>query len=370
MARYRSSVLRMSKVRVAIVGCGYWGLHLMRNFAEVKEAEVRAACDFDLAALARIKRRYPAVDLQSRYEDIISDAGIDAVVIATPASTHYPFARTALLAGKHVLVEKPMATSAGQGLDLIELAKRQNRTLMVDQTFVYTGAVRHIRGLIDAQELGEVLYFDFARTGPGLAHSDINVLWDLGAHDFSILNYLCDRDPISVSATGVKHLGSPIENIAYVSVRFDGNLLAHFHFNWLTPMKVRRALIGGSKKTVIYDDLETNEKVKIYDKRVGMDHDSEHREQLLSGYRDGDILAPNLDTSEALRAMASDFVRAIAENRPPVSDGTAGYRVVRLLEAAQCSMAQDGRPVDVGPSVMSSKERTASGAAPFATLTL
>lgn len=342
----------MSKTRIAVVGCGYWGLNLIRNFSALPEVEVKAACDFDLTALARVKRRYPAIDLQPKFEDILADSHIDAVVIATPVSTHFSFARLALLAGKHVLVEKPMATSSAQALELIELAGRKDRTLMVDQTFVYGGAVQYIRSLIEEKNLGEMLYFDFARAGVGLVQSDINVLWDLGPHDFSIFNYLCDRDPLSVSATGVKHLGSVFENLVYVSARFDSNLQAHFQFNWLAPMKVRRAVVGGSKKTVVYDDLETNEKVKIYNQGIRRDHEVADREQLLSGYRDGDMFAPNLDTAEALRVMAADFVGAIVHKRTPVSNGNAGYRVVRLLEAAQNSMAQNGQPVEVGRSAL------------------
>jgi predicted dehydrogenase len=337
----------MSKPRVAIVGCGYWGHNLVRNFLELKDVEVKAVCDFDLSALARMKRRYPAVEPCSNYDDILSDSRIDAVIIATPVSTHYPFARKALQRSKHVLVEKPLATSSSQVLDLIDLADRQGKVLMVDHTFLYTGAVRHIKSLLDSGEVGDLLYFDSVRISLGLVQSDINVLWDLGPHDFSIMNYLCDRDPVSISATGMKHLGCPFENIAYVSVRFEDNLIAHFHLNWLAPVKVRTTLIGGSKKMIVYNDMETSEKVKVYDKGISMNHDPEHRERMLTGYRNGDMRAPNLDTGEALRLMARDFVDAIVEKRPPVSDGDAGYRVVRLLELAQLSMVQNGRPVEV-----------------------
>jgi predicted dehydrogenase len=337
----------MSKLRVGIVGCGYWGHNLTRNFLELKDVEVKTVCDFDLTALARMKRRYPAVDLSSNYEDILSDSRIDGVIIATPVSTHYPFARKALQKGKHVLVEKPLATSSTQALDLIELADRQGKVLMVDHTFLYTGAVRHLKSLIDSGEVGDLLYFDSVRISLGLVQSDINVLWDLAPHDFSIMNYLCDRDPISISATGMKHLGCPFENIAYVSARFEDNLIAHFHLNWLAPVKVRTTLVGGSKKMVVYNDMETSEKIKVYDKGISVNHDPEHRERMLTGYRNGDMLAPNLDTTEALRLMARDFVDSIVEKRPPVSDGEAGYRVVRLLELAQQSMMQNGRPVEV-----------------------
>lgn len=337
----------MNKPRLAIVGCGYWGQNLIRNFAELKDAEVKAVCDFDLTALARIKRRYPGVELKPGFQEVVSDPRIDAVVIATPVSTHYQFARRALQAGKHVLVEKPLATSGAQVCELIELAERYGKVLMVDHTFLYTGAVRRMKSLIESGEVGNLLYFDSVRISLGLVQSDINVLWDLGPHDFSILNYLCDRDPVSISATGMKHLSCPFENIAYVSVQFEDNLIAHFHLNWLAPVKVRRTLVGGSKKMIVYDDMETSEKVKVYDKGISMTHDPEARERLLTGYRNGDMLAPQLDTSEALRLMANDFATAIADQHRPVSDGYSGYRVVRLLELAQRSMAQNGRPVEV-----------------------
>jgi predicted dehydrogenase len=337
----------MSRPRLAVAGCGYWGRHLIRNFAELQGAEVKTVCDFDLSALARVKRRYPAVELKLNYGDLLCDHDIDAVVIATPASTHYPFAREALRAGKHVLVEMPLATSSTQALELIKLSEHQGKTLMVDHTFLYSGSVQCIKSLIYSGEIGEMLYFDSVRISLGLVQNDINVLWDLGPHDFSIMNYLCERDPISISATGKRQLGWPFENIAYVSVHFEGDLIAHFHLNWLAPVKVRKTLVGGSKKMIVYDDMETSEKVKVYDKGISMSHDSEHRALLLAGYRNGDIFAPNLNTDEPLHVMAQDFIRAIIEKRSPISDGYAGYRVVRLLELAQSSMAQNGRPVDL-----------------------
>jgi predicted dehydrogenase len=343
----------MSKIKIAIVGCGYWGQNLIRNFAELDEVELKAVCDFDLRAMARIKRRYPSVELKPNFQDIVNDPRIDAVVLATPVSTHYPFARKAMLSGKHVLVEKPLATSTAQVLDLIEVSERYNKTLMVDHTFLYTGAVRRIKSLVESNELGSLLYFDSVRISLGLVQSDINVLWDLGPHDFSILNYLCPQDPVSISTTGMRHMGCPFENIAYVSAQFNDCLIAHFHLNWLSPVKVRRTLLGGSKKMVVYDDMEASEKIKVYDKGISLTHDPEQRQRLLTGYRNGDMQAPNLDTGEALRLMARDFVQSIAEKKAPVSDGYFGYRVVRLLEAAQRSMEQNGRPVELCPSAVS-----------------
>ncbi|MBV8550993.1 MAG: Gfo/Idh/MocA family oxidoreductase [Acidobacteriaceae bacterium] len=342
----------MSKPRLAIVGCGYWGHNLIRNFSELPEVEVKAVCDFDLTALARIKRRYPEVELKPNYLDIVSDSRIDGIVIATPVSTHYPLAHKALQAGKHVLVEKPLATSSRQALDLIELAAKRGKTLMVDHTFLYTAAVRRIKSLIESGELGDLLYFDATRISLGLIPSDTNVLWDLGPHDFSIVNYLCERDPASVSATGMKPRGCPFESIVYVSVQFADNLLAHLHLNCLAPVKVRRMLVGGSKRMIVYDDMETSEKVKVYDKGITVNHDPDQRERLLTGYRNGDVLSPNLDTGEALRLVARDFVDAMLEKRAPTSDGHTGYRVIRLLEMAQQSLAQNGRPIELRAAVI------------------
>jgi predicted dehydrogenase len=231
---------------------------------------------------------------------------------------------------------------------------------MVDHTFLYTGAVRYMKKLIQSGDLGNLLYFDSVRISLGLVQSDINVLWDLGPHDFSIMDYLLECDPVSVCATGMKHLNCPFENIAYVSVNCSDNLIAHFHLNWLAPVKVRTTLVGASKKMVVYDDMQTSEKVKVYDKGISMQHDPEHRERLLTGYRNGDVLAPNLESGEALRAMATDFISSIVEHRSPLSDGYSGYRVVRLLEMAQHSICQSGRPVEVRASTVSPPDRSRS----------
>jgi predicted dehydrogenase len=346
----------MTKPRVAVVGCGYWGQNLIRNFAELSQADLAMVCDFDLPAMARISRRYPGVQLTAEFQEALANPRIDAVVIATPVSTHYPLARKALQAGKHVLIEKPMATSTAEVLELLELAEKHRTVLMVDHTFLYTGAVRRMKALIDSGGVGDLLYIDSVRISLGLVQSDINVLWDLGPHDLSIMNYLYDREPVSVSAIGTRHLGCPFENMAYVSIHFRDNFIAHFHLNWLAPVKVRRTLIGGSKKMIVYDDMEPSEKIKIYDKGISMNHDPQDRARMLTGYRNGDMLVPNLDTSEALRLMATDFICAIVEGATPLSDGYSGYRVVRLLQLAQKSMALNGRAVEVEPLSISSPE--------------
>jgi predicted dehydrogenase len=318
----------------------------------LEEAEVVMACDFDSRALIRAQRRYPTIEITQSYKDVLIDPRVEAVVIATPVSTHYPFAKQALEAGKHVLVEKPLAQTTAQVLDLIDLAERVGKSLMVDHTFLYTGAVRRMKAMVESGEMGKLLYFDSVRISLGLVQSDINVLWDLGPHDLSIMDYLCDQTPLTISATGVKHLHTPYENIAYVTVQFEDNLIAHFHLNWLAPVKVRRTLVGGSKKMLVYDDMENSEKVKVYDKGVVQNLDPERREKMLTGYRNGDMLAPNLEATEALRLMAREFVASIAEKRPALSDGHAGYRVVRLLEAAQQSMEQNGRVISLNEGAL------------------
>jgi len=340
----------MSRLKVAIVGCGYWGQNLVRNFSDLPDVEVTTVCDFNRSALARMKRRYPFVDLAQGFEQIVADWRIQAVVIATPISTHYPFARQALKAGKHVLVEKPLATSTQQVMALMELADQHNRTLMVDHTFLFTGAVRRMRSLVESGEIGDLYYFDSVRINLGLVQSDINVVWDLAPHDLSIMNHLYSDDPVAVSAVGAKQLGSPFENIAFMTVHFGGPMIAHFHLSWLSPVKVRKTLVGGSKKMIVYDDVSTAARVRVYDRGITISPDPHHRERSLAEYRNGDVCAPKLDDTEALRLMALEFVDSIRQKRLPISDGYDGYRVVRLLEAAQKSMQLGGRPVELAES--------------------
>ena len=332
-----------SEIGVAIVGAGYWGQNLIRNFWDADGCRLVCVCDTDSLVLSKALRRYPTIEVMQDYAAVLRHLGVDAVVIATPPSTHFEFARRALEAGKHVLVEKPLATSTTEVEQLIELASARQKTLMVDHTFLYTAAVRRMKQLMDAGEIGDLLYYDSVRINLGLLQSDTNVLWDLGPHDFSILDHLCHLNPKSVSAIAGKHFGYPFEDIVYVTVRFDSSLIAHFHLNWLSPVKVRLTLVGGSKKMIVYDDMESNEKVKVYDKGVSVNQSPETRTRLLASYRQGNMFAPHLDTTEALRLVAREFLSSVAENRVPMTDGAAGYRVVRLLEAAQRSMDENGR---------------------------
>lgn len=333
-------------ITVGVIGCGYWGPNLVRNFAENPNAELRWMCDTDAARLAQIGRRYPSARTADDYRRVLDDERLDAVVIATPVATHYPFARAALEAGKHVLIEKPLTGDARQAEELVALADERELTLMVDHTFVYTGAVRKIKETLQRDELGELLYFDSVRINLGLFQTDVNVVWDLAPHDLSIMDYLVDRRPVELTATGSCHIEAGIENIAYLMLKFDDSFIAHFHFNWLSPVKIRRTLIAGSRKMIVYDDIEPTEKVRIYDKSVVASRSGdEEKYQTLVSYRTGDVWVPKLDTTEALRHVAAEFLCAIKEARPALTDGRAGLRVVRLLEAAQQSIDGGGRPV-------------------------
>jgi len=337
------------KTTVGVIGCGYWGPNLLRNFAENETAELRWMCDLDAKRLTAMGRRYPGTQTTTDYKSLMADPELDAVAIATPVWTHFNFAKDALEAGKHVLVEKPLTASVAEAEQLIELAERSGLTLMVDHTFVYNGAVRKIKEIVQGGELGDLLYFDATRINLGLFQDDINVVWDLAPHDFSIMDFVVDGQPELLSAVGSCHIKQGIENIAYVLLKFPNELIAHFHFNWLSPVKIRHTLIAGSRKMVVYDDIEPTEKVRVYDRgvttRSESDVDREAAYQTLVSYRTGDVWVPKLDSTEALHYVCQEFLSAIAQSRRPLTDGQAGLRVVRLLEAAQRSIGAGGGPV-------------------------
>ncbi len=293
------------------------------------------------------RRRYPAIKITTNDQDILADPDIDAVVIATPVSTHFDIALRALRAGKHVLVEKPMTTTSRQAIELIEEADKRKRVLAVDHTFVYTGAVRKMKELVAGNVLGDIYYYDSVRINLGLFQHDVNVIWDLAVHDLSIMDYTLKVRPRAVSAIGVSHIPGKPEDVAYLTLFFEGPLIAHIHVNWLSPVKIRRTIIGGSSKMVIYDDLEPSEKIKIYDSGITVSNDAENRPNLLIGYRTGDMLAPQLKITEALAVEAQHFTRCIEEGEPPIINGEAGLRVVRMLEAANESMAKHGQIVEL-----------------------
>ncbi len=323
-------------LNVGVVGAGYWGPNLIRNFYENESVTLSHVCDLDSAKLAKIAKRYPTVTTVTDFALMLDNPELQAVVIATPVHTHYSLAKQALLAGKHVLVEKPMCMNTDECRELIALASERNVTLMVDHTFVYHGAVQRIKDEIDGGTLGDVLYFDSVRINLGLFQSDINVVWDLAPHDLSIMDYLIGKNPVSIHATGACHAGNDIEDIAYITVTFEDNVIAHFNVSWLSPVKVRQILVGGTKKMIVYDDLEPMEKIRIYDKGITVEQPQtdEERYANLVGYRVGDMMAPKLDLTEALKAEVTHFVDCCLNSKRPITDGEAGLRVVQILEAA------------------------------------
>jgi len=336
-------------IRIGVVGYGYWGPNLVRNFVESQGAQVASVSDLREDRLALVSRRYPSIQTTQHVRELIENPAIDAVAIATPVSTHYELALRALQEGKHVLVEKPLASNTDQVQRLMDVARKRNCVLMVDHTFVYTGAVRKIRELVDSGTLGEIYYYDSVRVNLGLFQHDVNVLWDLAVHDLSIMDYVLPFRPCAVSATGLSHVPGGTENIAYLTLFFEGSQIAHIHANWLAPVKLRRTLIGASRKMIVYDDLDQGEKIKVYDKGITLNNrqNPEKLYQALVGYRTGDMLAPQIDMTEALRREADHFIECIQQNAEPETGGSAGLRVVEILAAASQSMAQRGRPVEL-----------------------
>ncbi|HEX5473142.1 MAG TPA: Gfo/Idh/MocA family oxidoreductase [Vicinamibacterales bacterium] len=340
-------------IGVGIIGYGYWGPNLVRNFAEVAGCRVAAVSDTRAPQLARVSARYPAVQVYGDAVDLIADPAVDLVVVATPVSSHFDLALAALKAGKHVLVEKPMTATTEQALRLIDEADRRRLMLAVDHTFVYTGSVRKIRDLVASGDLGDIYYYDSVRVNLGLFQRDVNVIWDLAVHDLAILDHVLQATPIGVSATGMGHVAGEPENIAYLTLMFPNHLIGHVHVNWLAPVKVRRTLIGGSHKMVVYDDLEPSEKVKVYDKGLTLNGENgngngQAKYRLLVGYRAGDMWAPQLDMSEALGVEAKHLIGCIERGETPISDGQAGLRVVRILEAASESIRNRGQLIELG----------------------
>ncbi|HEY8153349.1 MAG TPA: Gfo/Idh/MocA family oxidoreductase [Myxococcota bacterium] len=335
-------------LRVGVAGCGYWGPNLVRNFQMLDGCQVQAVCDLDPARVEAVRRIYPTIRAASRFEALLDDPAIDAIAICTPVRAHYPLAHAALEAGKHVLVEKPLTDSSASALALVELAEQRGLILQVDHTFVYTGAVRKVREIIDSGEVGQLLYLDFVRVNLGLFQEDVNVLWDLGPHDVSILTHLVGRRPSWVSAVGSAHYGV-LEDQVYVTVKYEGSLIAHLHLNWLAPVKIRSTLIGGTRRMIVYDDLEPSEKVRIYEKGVTLLSDAGTRARALVDYRLGDMFAPHIDKTEPLSLVCRSFRDAVASGVQPLTDGRAGLEVVRILEAAQASIRKQGEQVSLEP---------------------
>jgi predicted dehydrogenase len=338
-------------IGIGVVGYGYWGPNLVRNFMAAKESRVFAVCDASDSRLQQVSSQYPHIEVTNSYSALLSNPSIDAVAIATPVRSHFPLAMEALRAGKHVLVEKPLAMNSEQCLRLVEEADRRGLTLLVDHTFVYTGAVQKISELTTSGSLGSLYYYDSVRVNLGLFQHDVNVIWDLAVHDLAIMSHVLPHTPVGVSATGLSHVKGSSENIGYITVFFDSNVIAHIHVNWLAPVKVRRTLLGGSQRMIVYDDLEPSEKVKVYDKGISISQRNEAAYQMLVNYRSGDMWAPKLSVTEALLTEINHFNACIQGREKPMTGGSVGLEVVRILEAASESLRSRGRLVELRPEL-------------------
>ena len=334
-------------IGIGVIGYGYWGPNLVRNFGMADGARVHAVCDKSPQRRAHVEQHYPAVKTYADVKEFLADPGIDAVCIATPVSSHFDLGMAALEAGKHVFIEKPITTTSEQAEKLIEEAAKRKLTLMVDHTFVYTTVVGKIKELVQQGSLGQLFYYDSVRVNLGLFQHDVNVLWDLAVHDLSIMDFVLGKPPKMITATGVASVPGQPESLAYLTCFFEDNLIAHFHVNWLAPVKVRRTMIGGSHKMIEWDDMQLSEKLRIYDKGITVNSGAEGVYQLKVGYRAGDMWAPHLNNVEALQVEARHFIDCINGGRRPTTDGQAGLRVVKILEAASKSVAQHGTPVEI-----------------------
>jgi predicted dehydrogenase len=335
----------MNRIPVGVIGCGYWGPNLIRNFSSCPLTEMRAVCDANPERLGAVARTYGHLELLSSVDQLL-EQDLQAVAIATPVSTHYALAARCLEAGLHVLIEKPLAATAREARGLIDLAARCDRVLMVDHTYLFSNAVRRIKQLVDAGELGELYYVDSIRINLGLFQSDVNVIWDLAPHDLSIVDHILGCPARSISAWGCAHADPGIEDIAYVNVDYGDRLLANFHVNWLSPVKVRQMIFAGSRKSLIFNELNTTEPIKVYDRGIELGAGPEERHRLLVSYRTGDVWSPQIPAGEALQAAVTHFAECIRNGNAPLSDGGLGLRVVQQLEAATRSIrAQGGRVV-------------------------
>jgi predicted dehydrogenase len=340
-------------IRFGVVGYGYWGPNIVRNLGQLEEAEVVAVCDKSPASRRRIQKSHPAVHVTGDYAELMANPDLDAIAVVTPVWTHYEIAKSALQNGKHVFVEKPFTSNSAQAEELIELAASKNLKIMVDHTFLFTGAVRKIRQVLQENVLGKLYYYDSTRVNLGLFQHDVNVVWDLAPHDLSIIDHLIGETPEAVVATGQTHLNGH-EDVAFITLYFPNSVIAHINVNWLSPVKVRTTLIGGERKMLVWNDLEADEKIRIYDKGVNVTT-QEGVYNLLVNYRSGDMWAPQLEQVEALRAELEYFVHCIKQNENPFNDGMAGYRVVKMLEAANESLRKRGALVYVDETAQAPK---------------
>jgi predicted dehydrogenase len=327
-------------LKFGVIGYGYWGPNIVRNLRSLEGCQVVGICDLSSAARKRSQAAHPGVPVYSDSKELIGAPEVDAIAVITPVWTHYELAKAALENGKHVFVEKPFTSSVAQAEELINLAQRKNLRIMVDHTFLFTGAVRKIRQLLTEGTLGKLYYYDSTRVNLGLFQHDCNVIWDLAPHDLSIMNHLLAKDAEAIVATGQTHLNGH-EDIAFITAYFPDQMIAHVNVNWLSPVKVRTTLIGGEKRMVVWNDLEADEKLKVYDKGVDV-KSQEGVYDLLVSYRSGDMWAPHVEQVEALRVELSYFADCIQKDQTPFNDGCAGLKVVRMLEAASESLAKRG----------------------------
>lgn len=330
-------------IKFGVIGYGYWGPNVVRNLRSLDTSEVVAICDKSPAALKRAQQANPGVYITNDCDEVLSNPEIDAIAVITPVWTHYEVAKRALQNGKHVFVEKPFTSTSAQAEELIDLAERKKLQIMVDHTFLFTGAVKKIRQLVDDGTLGRLFYYDSMRVNLGLFQHDVNVLWDLAPHDLAIVNHLIGERPEAIVATGEKHLNG-MTDVAFMTLYFPDNVIAHINVNWLSPVKVRTTLIGGEKKMLVWNDLEADEKIKVYDRGVNMTS-REGVYNLLVSYRSGDMWSPKLESVEALKAELGYFVECISSGEQPHNNGMAGLRVVRMLEAAEESLSRKGEVV-------------------------
>ena len=336
----------MANINIGVIGYGYWGPNIVRNFFSAANCTVKAVADGRPERLAVLAKVFPSINGVKTAEEIINDKEIDAVVVATPVFTHFALAKKALENGKHVLIEKPMTSTVAEAEELIELAAQKGLTLMADHTFLYTGAVQKMKELVDTGMVGTPRYFDSSRINLGLFQPDVNVLWDLAPHDISILTYLITEAPVSINATGISHTHNNIENIAYMTVNYNSDFIAHFNCSWTSPVKVRQTLIGGDKKMIVFNDLEPSEKIRVYD--TGYNHTThEEKTTIMVDYRTGDVYIPKIQLSEALAGVANDFIQSIIQKKKPLANAELGMQVVKILEASQQSIKNKGKEVKI-----------------------
>jgi len=330
-------------IRFGVIGYGYWGPNIVRNLQGLDSTRVEMVCDKSAKALARARKAYPSLRTTDDPAEILRSADIDAIAVITPVWTHYELAKMALQNGKHVFIEKPFTSNSAQAEELIELAARKNLKIMVDHTFLFTGAVRKIRELTESGALGDLYYYDSLRVNLGLFQHDVSVIWDLAPHDLAIMDHVIKGEPEAIVATGEKHLNG-VEDVAFMTIYFPRNIIAHINVNWLSPVKIRTTLIGGQKKMLVWNDLVADEKIRVYDKGVDIASGEGIRDLLVS-YRTGDMWAPQVEQLEALHVELGYFTDCVINDKTPFNDGHAGLRVVRMLEAAEASIQKRGELV-------------------------